>query len=127
MKTHEKLNKMLSDAGIGLKDLYERQKKLFPPKACLSLHAYRKILNGESSPRLSTLLKLCQLLEVSLLELIEDTDLRDVFLIRGINRVDSFMYNEKATADIITSPLCSFITMELVLEPGAQTRIERSP
>lgn len=127
MKTHEKLKQMLKDAGITLKDLHERQQLLFPPKACLSLYAYRKILNGESSPRFSTLLKLCQLLEVSLLELIEDTDFSDIFLIRKGHRPDSFTYNDKVSADIVTSPACPFISMELVIKPGGVTNLEKSP
>ena len=127
MKTHEKIQKLLSDAGITLTDLYERQKKFFPKNECLSLNAYKKIINGESFPRFSTMLKLCQLLEISLLELIEDTEFNEIFLIRSNNRLDSYMYNDKAKADIISSPLCSFITMEFLLEPGAQTKPEVSP
>lgn len=127
MKTYEKLHNLLSDSGITLRDLYNKQSELFAPKERLSFNAYRKIMTGESSPRFSTLLKLCQLLEISLLELIEDTEFSEIFLIRNNNRIDSFTYNEKAQADIVTSPMCAFMTMELVLEPGGLTSVERSP
>ena len=127
MKTHEKIRKLMADAGISFKDLYDRQAKLFSKKECLSIVGLKKIIDGESLPRFSTLLKLCQLLEISLLELIEDTELSDILLIRANNRLDSFMYNENATADIITSPACSFISMELTLQIGAMTKPERSP
>jgi transcriptional regulator with XRE-family HTH domain len=127
MKAHEKIQKLLLSAGISVNDLYQRQKKFFPKNECLSLNAYKKVINGESSPRFSTMLKLCQLLEISLLELIEDTEFNDSFLMRYNNRLDSYMYNDKAKADIISSPLGSFITMELILEPGAQTKPEVSP
>lgn len=127
IKTHKKIEKLMKDAGITLRNLYERQNDLFPKEECLSFNAYRKIINGESSPRFSTLLKICQLLEVSLLELIEDTELDDAFLMRNKNRVDSFTYNTKAYAEILTSPACRYMTMELTLEPGGKTSPERSP
>lgn len=127
VKTHTKIKQIMKDAGISLRNLYDRQKELFPQKECLSLNAYRKIINGDSTPRFSTLLKICQLLEISLLELIEDTELDDVFLIRNKHRLDTFTYNTKAQAEILTSPACSYMTMELTIEPGGKTNIERSP
>ena len=127
IKTHEKIKQLMDDAGITLQDLYRRQDALFPKKEWVSVTGFRKIISGESTPRFSTLLKICQLLEVSLLELIENTEFDDIFLMRQRHRLDSFTYNTKAQADILTSPACSYMTMELTIEPGGKTNIERSP
>jgi quercetin dioxygenase-like cupin family protein len=72
-------------------------------------------------------MKISQLLEMPILELMEDTEFQDVFFLRRNKRFDSFMYNDKAYADIVTGPNCSFMSMELHIQPGGKTRTERSP
>ena len=127
MKTNEKLRYILDVTGISVRSLHIKQKDIFPPKQRLSYNALTRVFYGDSHPRFSTLVKISQLLEMPILELIEDTEFEDVFFLRRNKRFDSFMYNDKAYADIVTSPNCSFMSMELHIQPGGKTRIERSP
>lgn len=127
MKTNEKLRHILDITGISVRNLHAKQKDIFPRKERLSYNAMTRIFYGDNRPRFSTLLKISQLLEMPILELIEDTEFQDIFFLRRNKRFDSFMYNDKAYADIVTSPNCSFMSMELRIQPGGKTRTERSP
>lgn len=127
MKTNEKLRHILDITGITVRALHTKQNNIFPPRQRLSYNAMTRIFYGENRPRFSTLVKISQLLEMPILELIEDTEFQDVFFLRRNKRFDSFMYNDKAYADIVTSPNCSFMSMELHIKPGGKTRTERSP
>lgn len=127
MKTNEKLRHILDITGISVRNLHQKQKELFSPKERLSYNALTKVFYGENQPRFTTLVRISQLLEMPILELIEDTEFQDIFFLRRNKRFDSFMYNEKAHADIVTSPNSAFVNLELHLETGGQTRVERSP
>ncbi len=127
MKTNEKLRHILDITGISVRNLHTKQKDLFPSKERLSYNALTRIFYGDSRPRFSTLMKISQLLEMPILELIEDTEFEDIFFLRRNKRFDSFMYNDKAYADIVSGPNCAFMSMELHIQPGGKTRTERSP
>jgi len=127
MRTNEKLRHILDVTGISVRNLHDKQKDLFPKKERLSYNALTRVFYGDSRPRFSTLMKISQLLEMPILELIEDTEFEDIFFLRRNKRFDSFMYNDKAYADIVTSPNCSFMSLELHIQPGGKTRVERSP
>ena len=127
MRTNEKLRHILDVTGITVRHLHEKQKGLFPKKERLSYNSLTSAFYGDAHPRFSTLVKISQLLEMPVLELMEDTEFEDTFFLRRNKRFDSFMYNDKAYADIITSPNCSFMSLELHIQPGGKTRTERSP
>lgn len=127
MKINDKLKHILDTTGISVRNLYFKQKELFAPKEHLSYNALTRIFYSESQPRFSTLVRISQLLEMPIIELIEDTEFENTFFLRRNKRFDSFMYNDKAHADIVTSPQCGFINMELHIEPNGKTRIEKSP
>ncbi len=127
MKTNDKLKHILNITGISVRNLHNKQKDFFSPKERLSYNALTRIFYGNSRPRFNTLVKIGQLLEMPIIELIEDTEFEDVFFLRRNKRFDSFIYNDKAYADIVTSPNCAFMSLELHLQPGGKTRIERSP
>jgi len=127
MKTNEKLRHILDVTGISVRHLCDKQKDLFPKGDRLSYNALTQVFYGDNRPRFSTLVKISQLLEMPILELMEDTEFEDIFFLRRNKRFDSFMYNDKAYADIVTGPKCSFMSMELHIQPGGKTRPERSP
>lgn len=127
MKIHEKLQQILNITGISVRNLHLKQKEHFPPKEQLSYNALTRIFYGHGQPRFTTLVKISQLLEMPILEIIEDTELEEIFFLRRNKRFDSFMYNETARADIVTSPSCPFVNFELNIDPNGKTRTERSP
>jgi mannose-6-phosphate isomerase-like protein (cupin superfamily) len=127
MKINDKLRHILDITGISVRNLHMKQKDLFPPKERLSYNALTRLFYGSNQPRFTTLMKISQLLEMPILELIEETEFDEIFFLRRNKRFDSFMYNDKAYADIVTSPNCSFMSLELHIQPGGKTRTERSP
>jgi quercetin dioxygenase-like cupin family protein len=127
MNVNLKIRNILNTTGASIQDLYKKQDELFAEGERLSYNSLTRIINGQHHPRFSTLAKISQLLELPIIELIEDTEFEKTFFLRRNKRFDSFMYNEKAHADIISSPNCQFLSMELHLEPGGTTPPERSP
>lgn len=126
MKLNEKIRLKRKELGLTLQDLYDLQVQEFGPAEAISYRTLVRIENGESF-KFSNIVKICQSLGLTLTELLDDTELADNMIIRGNNRIDSYTYNDKAIAEVITSPSMSFLATEVILDPGGATITEQCP
>src|SRR3989338_513277 len=127
MKTHEKIQSLMNDAHISVRDLQNRQKELFKKEDRIPYAALRRVIIGETQPKMSILLKICQLLGVSITEIIADTDYDDLFIIQQNDRFDSYTAQPNIPRDILSSPSSPFMVQEIRIPKGEKTNVERSP
>lgn len=127
MKLGDKIKKLREEHGLTLKGMERIIKNNFPDNQALTMQGINKIEHNLVNPKTSTLLKICQVFDISYLELIKDTDYNQNAIIRKKDRQDSFIYNSKAKADIFTSLNYPFKFTEVTLLPLSQTSIEQSP
>ena len=127
MKTHEKIQSLMNDAHISVKDLCNRQKEMFKKEDRIKYGSFRRMINGETQLKMPILLKICQLLGVSITEIIADTDYEDLFIIQKSDRFDSYTAQPNIPRDILSIPTSSFMVQEITIPKGEKTNVERSP
>jgi len=128
MKLHQKITQLREEKNLKIKDLHHKLKEIFGGKA-LSYRTLLRIEKGYSDGRGSSLYQICLGLGVSLKELREGTEQEFTiadYLKKG-KREGKYIYNERAYAEILTGAKRKFLALELVLEPGAKTSIEKDP
>ena len=126
MKLHLKIKKTRNDLGLTLQEVYNRGVAAFGAKHALSYKTLQRIEKGQIA-KFSSILKICDVMEVPLEKMIKDTELEQCLVIRKKERLDEFTYNEKVHASVISSPSRSFLSLELILEPSGKTAVEQSP
>lgn len=126
MKLHLKIKKTRNDMGMTLQEVYNRGVAAFGAKQALSYKTLQRIEKGQIA-KFSSVLKICDAMEIPLEEMIKDTELEQRLVIRKKERLDEFTYNEKVRASVISSPSRSFLALELILEPSGKTAVEQSP
>ncbi len=128
MKLHEKITHIRKEKGLKLQDLHRRLQEIFGDRA-LSYRTLQRIEKGQTDGRGSSLYQICLGLGITLKELREGTE--DGFtladLVRRSKRQGRYIYNEKSYAEILTGLGIRFIALELVLEAGGKTKIEKDP
>lgn len=126
MKIHEKILYIRKKLGLTLQDVYNLQVQDFGSKDAISLRTLRRIEDGQIA-KFTYIIKICQTLGITLVDLLRGTELEDRMLIKNNERMDSYAYSELAYANVVSSPSSSFLSMELTLQPGGKTIKEQSP
>ena len=132
MKLYEKIRHIRQNVlKISLKDFHKKIAAIFGDNV-LSYYTLCRLEKGHSEDiRIKSLYQICTGLGVSLKELREGTeeeDSRIVNIIRASDRVNNtYIYSEKAIAEILSSRNIKFLTMELDLLPSGVTKEEEDP
>jgi len=132
MKIYEKIRHIRQNATkLSLKEFHKKLVDIFGDKA-LTYYSLCRIEKGHRDDiRITSLYQICTALGVSLKELKEGTDEEEskiVTIIRRAERANNkYIYNKKASAEIISSKTLKFMAMELVISPGGTTSIEEDP
>lgn len=128
MKLHEKIRKIRQEKGLTLKELHLKILNDFRENAV----TYRTLLRieaGDTDGRGATLYQISTALGMSLSELKKDTEEenRPVDFVKKTRRLGRYIFNQGAYAELLMRQNHSFMASELVLEPGAGTKLERDP
>jgi len=132
MKLHEKIRHIRQNVlKISLKAFHKKLTAIFGDNV-LSYYTLCRLEKGHSEDiRIKSLYQICTGLGVSLKELREGTEEEEskiVNIIRASDRINNtYIYNEKAIAEILSSRNIKFLTMELALLPGGVTKGEEDP
>lgn len=128
MELHEKIKQIREEKKLSREELYKKLKEIFGDKT-IQPNSIWRIESGLTSARASSLHQICVGLGVSLKELFAGIthEKKLIEYIKKNKRIDSFAYNDKAKADILTPSTLSFMAQELVLLPGASTAVEEDP
>lgn len=132
MKIFEKIRDYRKNtAKLSLKEFHEKLVDIFGEKA-LTYYSLCRLEKGRRAEiRLTSLYQICTGLGISLKDLKEGTELEEskiVSIIRKESRPDNrFIYNEKASAEIVSAKDLRFLAMELEILPGGATKHEEDP
>ena len=132
MKIYEKIRHLRKTAlKMSLKDFHQKLCKIFGEKA-LTYHSLCRLEKGyREDARINSLYQICTGLGISLKELKEGTDAEEskiVTILRPKDRVNNrFIYNDKASAEILNSRNMRFLATSLTLQPGGMTKDEEDP
>lgn len=128
MRLHEKIAQIRREKNLKISDLHNRIKEIFGDKA-LSYRTLLRIEKGDTDGRGSSLHQICLGLGVTLKELREGTE--EEFSIadylKKSKRQGRYIYSEGVYAEILTGAKRKFLALELVLDPGGRTQIEKDP
>lgn len=127
MKTHEKIQSLMRDAHITIQDLCDRQNEMFKKEDRINYGSFRRIINGQTQMKMPILLKICQLLGISITEIIADTEYEDLFIMQKSDRYDSYTAQPNIPRDILSNPTLPFMVQEITIPKGEKTNVERSP
>ena len=128
MKLHEKITQIRREKRLKISDLHSKLKEIFGDKA-LSYRTLLRIEKGYTDGRGSSLYQICLGLGITLKELRQGTE-REFSIadyLKKNKREGRYIYSEGAYAEILTGAKRRFLALELVLEPGAKTAIEKDP
>lgn len=128
MELRQKIEQVRHQKKMSREDLYNRLKEIFGNNA-IKPNTIWRIESGLTSARMSSLHQICVGLGVSLKELLEDVEQKPklVDIIKKKQRLEQFVYNEKARAEILSPPNLIFLTQELTLLPAGATKLEQDP
>ena len=128
MKLCQKITKTREEKGLKIKDLHNKLQELFGDKA-LSYRTLLRIEKGDTDGRGSSLYQICLGLGITLKELREGTEeeITVADAVKKTRREGKYTYNEKVYADILSGPKRRLLALELILEPGGQTKVEKDP
>lgn len=128
MELRERIKQIRQEKRMSREELYERLVDIFGDKAVKPNTIWR-IESGLTSARASSLHQLCIGLGVSLKDLLGgiEPESKLVDIVKRDKRIDQYIYNQKAQAEILTPAQRSFLVEELTLLPGGATRTEEDP
>lgn len=130
MQIHEKIRHIRKDIlNISLQELHARLVDIFGDKA-LSYYTLSRIESGHRNfLRIKTLYQLCTALGITLKDLregTEDENSRIVDIVRRSER-DEYIYNDKATSQVLSPSILGYLVTELRIAPGGKTKTEEDP
>ena len=132
MKLYEKIRHIRKNVlKSSLKDFHKRLVNIFGDRA-LTYHSLCRLEKGRrDSIRLRSLYQISTGFGISLKELFEGTDKEESKIVAIMRRKDrsgnQYIYNDRASAEILSPRSMKFLAMELVLRPGGVTRVEQDP
>ena len=126
MRIHERIKTVREEMGLTIQDVYARGEAIFGKKKTLSYRTLQRIEKG-SIAKFASILRISCAMGVPLDRLLKDTELEHRMVIRKNERLDEYVYNDKAQSSVISSPARSFLAMELVIKPGGKTPPENAP
>lgn len=125
MKIESKIRKARKDMGLSLEQFHERLVQEYGDNA-LSYRTIQRIENGEIS-KFSSLVKIGNALNIPMNELVKDTQYEEQIIIKRKYRLNQFVYNDRVTADVVSSPSSNSLSLEVTFKPSSKTLIEQSP
>ena len=128
MELHERIKQIRKEKKLTRQELHEKLLGIFGKKT-IKPNTIWRIESGLTSARTSSLHQLCVGLDISLRELLAsvETVSRVVDFIKKDKRIDQYIYDPKAKAEILTPPKLNFLTEELTLSPAGMTKTEQDP
>ncbi len=123
---HERIKIVREELGLTIQDVYARGENIFGKKKTLSYRTLQRIEKGHIA-KFASILRICCAMGVPLERLLKDTELEHRLVIRKNERLDEYTYNDKAQASVISSPVRSFLALEMTIKPGGKTPTEHSP
>lgn len=128
METFQKIKEIREKKRISRAALYQKLKSIFGAKA-IKPNSIWRIESGLTVARTSSLHQICVGLGVSLKEILGEpqTKTQLIELLTQKQRLEQFVYDAKARAEILSSATLPFLAAELVLSPGAVTKAEEDP
>ena len=128
MEAHEKIRQIRREKGLSRNDLYQKLRIIFDDKA-ITPNTIWRIESGMTCARTSSLHQLCIGLGVSLKDLLGETEPESklVDIVKKARRLDQYVYNKKAQAQLLTPSKRTFMAEELTLLPGGRTKAEENP
>ena len=128
MKLHEKMRIIRKEKGLTMLELQEKLKGIFGEKA-LEYNSLARIEQGNTTPRMNSLIQICVGLGITLHELREGVEEESTYVdqVKKNERIDRVTYGPHAYSEILTPPKRSFLCAELVLEPQGKTTTEQDP
>lgn len=130
MKLHEKIRQTRKEKNLSLLDLENILKGIFGKNA-LRYNTLYRIEKGLRDARISSLSQICIGLGISIKELKEGTEAEEhpslAEIIRKRDKIASYVYSEKAVAQILSRDKLTFLALRLILEPGGKTKLEQDP
>lgn len=130
MKLHEKIRQVRKEKRLSLLDLENILKGIFGKNA-LRYNTLYRIEKGLRDARVSSLSQICIGLGISLRELKEGTEAEEhpslADLIKRRDKTASYVYSEKAVAQILCRDKLSFLSLRLILDAGGNTKLEQDP
>ena len=128
MKLHEKIKQIRQEKKLKIADLHRRIQKIFGRKT-LTYRSIQRIEAGQTDGKVSSLYQICLGLGITLKELHQETDQEPspVEHIKKNEPQGHYLYNKSAYAQILTGPKMDFLALDLVLQPGGKTKIEKDP
>ena len=132
MKLYEKIRHIRKDVlKISLTQFRQKLIGIFGENALTYENLCRLEKGHHESIRIKTLYQICTGFEMSLKELKEGTEEEESRIVTIMKAVDrqhnTYAYNEKAVANILTPRESRFLMMELEIDPGGATREEQDP
>lgn len=132
MKLHEKIRNIRKNVlKISLKEFHKKLVDIFGDRALTYYSLCRLEKGRRDSIRLRSLYQISTGLGISLKELTEGTDRETSKIVTIMRRKDrsnnEYIYNAKASAEILSPRSMAFLAMELLLRPGGSTREEQDP
>lgn len=128
MELYEKIKAIRKEKKLSRQELYSRLKEIFGEKS-VEPNTIWRIESGLTSPRASSLHQLCIGLGVSLKDILIgiEPESKLVDITKKGRRLDQFVYNPKAKAEILSHPKLPFLVQELVILPMGATNTEEDP
>jgi quercetin dioxygenase-like cupin family protein/DNA-binding Xre family transcriptional regulator len=132
MKLYEKIRHIRKDVlKLSLKDFHEKLIGIFGENALTYASLCRLEKGHREEIRIKTLYQICTGFGMSLKELKEGTEEEEskiVSIMKASERHNNtYAYNEKAIAEILTPRDSRFLAIELDIQPGGSTREEQDP
>jgi len=132
MKLYEKIRHIRKDVlKLSLKEFHEKLIGIFGENALTYASLCRLEKGHREEIRIKTLYQICTGFGISLKELKEGTEeeeSRVVSLMKASDRQNNtYAYNEKAIAEILTPRDSRFLAIELDIQPQGTTREEQDP
>ncbi len=130
MLIHEKIRHIRKDIlNISLQGLHARLVDIFGDKA-LSYYTLSRIESGHRNfLRIKTLYQLCTALGTTLKDLKEGTEDEGSQIVDIVRRGerDEYIYNDKATSQVLSPAILDYLVTELTIAPGGKTKTEQDP
>ena len=128
MELQDKIKEIRREKKMSREKLYLRLKDIFGDKAVAPNTIWR-IESGITAARASSLHQICVGLGVSLKDILGEIEPESklVDIVKKNKRLDQYIYNQKAQAEILTPFKRNFLAQELTLLPGGSTRTEEDP
>ncbi|MFC1589941.1 helix-turn-helix domain-containing protein [Candidatus Omnitrophota bacterium] len=137
MRVGDRIRQLRKEKKVKRSDLVRKMQFIYGDKA-VDYRTIERIEKGDIvKGRHSTLLQIADALDVDINDLLKDTAAEDkarkeeleesVYLVRKDTRGGIFRYNDKASIEIISPEVSSYIAFLLSLQPGGKTKLEQDP